>query len=287
MKLIATDLDGTLLNEEGKVSQKNAEAIKKATDFGIQVVVATGRSYEAASKPLQEVGITAPVICLNGANTYSKNKELLREAPLGRETAKDVQKHCEEENIYFELFTNEGVYSTSREKFIQVMIDILKSANPDMTEDEIRVGAERRFQNEEVQFIDHYATLFERDDLTVYKILAFSLDDKKLKDLFINLDVNPDLAITSSGEVNLEFNHPDAQKGIALEALAKSMGINMDEVMTLGDNFNDVSMLTMAGRGVAMGNAVEEIKALCKYTTKSNEEHGVAYAIEEMLKDLE
>ncbi|MFD2629782.1 Cof-type HAD-IIB family hydrolase [Oceanobacillus kapialis] len=287
MKLIATDLDGTLLNEEGKVSQKNAEAIKKATDFGIQVVVATGRSYEAASKPLQEVGITAPVICLNGANTYSKNKELLREAPLGRETAKDVQKHCEEENIYFELFTNEGVYSTSREKFIQVMIDILKSANPDMTEDEIRVGAEHRFQNEEVQFIDHYATLFERDDLTVYKILAFSLDDKKLKDLFINLDVNPDLAITSSGEVNLEFNHPDAQKGIALEALAKSMGINMDEVMTLGDNFNDVSMLTMAGRGVAMGNAVEEIKALCKYTTKSNEEHGVAYAIEEMLKDLE
>ncbi|WP_404456138.1 Cof-type HAD-IIB family hydrolase [Oceanobacillus kapialis] len=287
MKLIATDLDGTLLNEEGKVSQKNAEAIKKATDLGIQVVVATGRSYEAASKPLLEVGITAPVICLNGANTYSKNKELLREAPLGRETAKDVQKHCEEENIYFELFTNEGVYSTSREKFIQVMIDILKSANPDITEDEIRVGAERRFQNEEVQFIDHYATLFERDDLTVYKILAFSLDDKKLKDLFINLDVNPNLAITSSGEVNLEFNHPDAQKGIALEALAKSMGINMDEVMTLGDNFNDVSMLTMAGRGVAMGNAVEEIKALCKYTTKSNEEHGVAYAIEEMLKELE
>ncbi|WP_042221199.1 Cof-type HAD-IIB family hydrolase [Oceanobacillus manasiensis] len=286
MKLIATDMDGTLLNEEGKISSENVRAIRKALDLDIKVVMATGRSYEAASKPLKEVGLTAPMICLNGANTYSEKKELIRKAPLDRTTAREVQQHCEQEGIYIELFTNEGVYSTSREQFIQVMIDILKTANPDMSEEEIRKDAQQRFQSEEVHFIDSHASLFIREDIEINKILAFSLDDKKLKDLFIKFNLNPGLAITSSGAVNLEFNHPDAQKGIALEELAKNMEIDMKDVMTLGDNFNDVSMLTMAGRGVAMGNAVEEIKALCKYTTKTNEDNGVAHAIEEMLKEM-
>ncbi|MFD1172668.1 Cof-type HAD-IIB family hydrolase [Oceanobacillus picturae] len=286
MKLIATDLDGTLLNAKGQVSLENARAMRRAQDLGIKVVVATGRSYGAARKPLKEVGLTAPVICLNGANTYSEKKELLREAPLDKATARQVQLRCEQEGIYIELFTSDGVYSTSREKFIQVMIDILQTANPDMSEEDIRKDAEKRFQNEEVHFIESHDLLFEREFLQIHKILAFSLDNKKLSDLHSTFDSNPGLAITSSGEVNLEFNHPDAQKGIALEELAKNMGIEMKDVMTLGDNFNDVSMLKMAGRGVAMGNAVEEIKALCQYTTKSNDEHGVAYAIEEMLKEL-
>src|SRR5690625_2376428 len=94
------------------------------------------------------------------------------------------------------------------------------------------------------------------------------------------------ISITSSGAINIEFNHVDAQKGLALETLAKGMGIDMQDVMTLGDNFNDASMLQMAGRGVAMGNAEPEIKAMCDYTTKANDEHGVAVAIDEMLNEV-
>jgi hydroxymethylpyrimidine pyrophosphatase-like HAD family hydrolase len=93
------------------------------------------------------------------------------------------------------------------------------------------------------------------------------------------------IAITSSGDINLEFNHPEAQKGIALKSFAASLGIEMKDVMALGDNWNDASMLKMAGRGVAMANAEEGIKELCEYSTKSNIEDGVAAAIEEMLQE--
>lgn len=286
MKLIATDLDGTLLNEKGEISVENAQAIHEAMDYGIKFVVATGRSYDAANKALQAAGISCPVICLNGANTYSIDKKMLRNAPMDLEISRKIQAMCQEEDIYFELFTNNGVYSTSREQFIGVMIDILTSTHPDIPEDEIRAAAQQRFQNEEVKFVHNYDDLFLMDSLKIYKILAFSLQKEKLNKVSSQLEKETKLAITSSGDINLEFNHPDAQKGIALEALATNMGIQMKDVMALGDNFNDVSMLQMAGIGVAMENATEEIKELCQYTTKSNNEHGVAIAVEKMLNEV-
>ncbi|GAB3049436.1 Cof-type HAD-IIB family hydrolase [Virgibacillus ainsalahensis] len=286
MKLIATDLDGTLLNEQGEISRENAEAINKAMERGIKFVVATGRSYGAANKPLQAVGLASPVICLNGALTYSLEKEMMRSAPMDMTLAKKIQKLCDKAGMYVEFFTNNGVYSTSREHFLQVMVDIMKSANPDLTEAEIREGAEQRFQDEKVQFIQGYDDVFSQEGIEIHKILGFSIDKKKLQEVRETLKDEHELAITSSGDINIEFNHPDAQKGVALEVLAKSMGIEMKDVMALGDNFNDESMLRMAGRGVAMGNAVEEIKQMCDYTTTKNYEHGVAAAIEEMLKEV-
>ncbi|MFC2949098.1 Cof-type HAD-IIB family hydrolase [Virgibacillus sediminis] len=286
MKLIATDLDGTLLNQKGEVSRENAEAIQKAVDRGLQFVVATGRSYGAAGKPLKEVGLSAPVICLNGALTYSEDRKVLRSVPLDRKTAKNIQELCDQLGMYFEFFTSNGVYSTNQEQFLQVMIDIMKSANPHMSEAEIIEGAEQRFQDEQVEFISDNEQVFAVEGLEIYKILAFSMDKAKLAEVRESLQGEEQLAITSSGDINLEFNHPAAQKGIALQSLAGSMGIDMGDVMTLGDNFNDASMLQMAGRSVAMGNAEEEIKAMCSHVTGTNEENGVAAAIEEMLDAL-
>ncbi|MFC3041118.1 Cof-type HAD-IIB family hydrolase [Virgibacillus xinjiangensis] len=286
MKLIATDLDGTLLNEKGEVSRKNAEAIERAINQGLKFVVATGRSYGAAEKPLKEAGLTAPVICLNGAQTYSEDKTVLRSAPLGRTTAKHIQELCDRAGMYFEFFTSNGVYSTNREHFLEVMIDIMKSANPSLSEEEIIEGAEQRFQDEQVEFIQDNEEVFAIEGLEIYKILAFSLHKEKLADLRQALQGKEDLAITSSGDINLEFNHPDAQKGIALQFLAETMEIGMEDVMTLGDNFNDASMLQMAGRSVAMGNAEKEIKDMCSHITKTNDEDGVAAAIDEMLSSI-
>lgn len=286
MKLIASDLDGTLLNERSEISTENAEAIHQALAQGIEFVVATGRSYEAANIPLKKAGLSAPVISLNGALTYSLDQQVLRSVPMDQALARKLQLLCEEAGIYFELFTNNGVYSKSREHFLEVMIDIMKSANPNLSEAEIREGARQRFQAENVQFIGDYDDVFQMDGVQIYKILGFSMNPRKLADIRASLQDERELAVTSSGDINIEFNHPDAQKGIALDIFAKSKGIEMKDVMALGDNFNDASMLQMAGLGVAMGNAAEEIKAMCDAATKANDEHGVAVAIEEKLKEL-
>ncbi|SET58979.1 hypothetical protein SAMN05216389_11615 [Oceanobacillus limi] len=286
MKLIATDLDGTLLNEKGNVSLENAQAIRKALDMGIQVVVATGRSYDAANKPIQEVGLSLPIISLNGANTYTKEKELIRDIPMDRSICKKIQTVCEEENMYFEVFTNKGIFSLSRDDFKQVIMDIMMTAHPTISKEEIELAVEQRFQDEEVQFISNYDELFKDKNINIYKILAFSLDNSTLQKVRETFTDHSSVKITSSGSINLEFNDPQAQKGIALSLFAESQNISMQDVMALGDNYNDLSMLTLAGRGVAMGNAEEGIKQQCDFITKENKQNGVAYAIEEMLKEV-
>ncbi|AXI10812.1 Cof-type HAD-IIB family hydrolase [Oceanobacillus sp. 143] len=285
MKLIASDLDGTLLNEDGIVSEENAQAIKKAIDQGIKFVVATGRSYEAASKPLQAVGITSPIISLNGAVSYGEDQKIISKVAMDKEVSRQILASCQKRDMYIEFFTNDGMYSGSREYFLQVLVDIMKSANPDISDEEVREKAALRFQSEPVTFINDYEEIFSIDNVEIYKILAFSHDKTKLAAVREELSEESGIAITSSGDINLEFNHPEAQKGIALKSFAASLGIEMKDVMALGDNWNDASMLKMAGRGVAMANAEEGIKELCEYSTKSNIEDGVAAAIEEMLQE--
>ncbi|MDL4843038.1 Cof-type HAD-IIB family hydrolase [Aquibacillus rhizosphaerae] len=286
MKLFATDLDGTLLNEKHEVSQENAEAIRKAQAHGIEIVVATGRSFNAARKPLDAVGLDCPVICLNGAKVHDKDGKVTSTIPLDKAMCHKIKNACQNEGIYFEVFTNEGGFSSSREKFLEVMIDIAISAYPDLDEDMVRERGKQRFQDEDIQVTNDFQALFARNDIDVYKILAFSIVEGELINVNRQLQSETGIAITSSGDSNLEFNHPDAQKGIALKLFAAERGIEMKDVMAIGDNYNDVSMLKMAGRGVAMGNSDEAIKKVCNYSTKSNSEHGVAYAIEEMLEEI-
>ncbi|MDX8045860.1 Cof-type HAD-IIB family hydrolase [Gracilibacillus sp. S3-1-1] len=286
MKLFATDLDGTLLNEKHSVSPENKQAILRAKEQGIHIVVATGRSYHAAKKPLDEAGLSCPVICLNGAKVHNDAGDILATSPLDIKSCRNIQQTCQDNDMYFEIFTNQGGFSESRDQFIDVMVDIMKTSFPDANIEDVRKRATDRFQEEEITIIEDFEELFAREDLEVYKILAFSLDEQTLNNVYEQLNGNDTIAVTSSGASNLEFNHPNAQKGIALEKYAKQLGIEMKDVMTIGDNFNDLSMLTMAGRGVAMGNAEPEIIEACDYTTKTNKENGVAHAIDEMLQEL-
>lgn len=287
MKLIATDMDGTLLNEKNEVSQENVLAIKMAIEKGIQFVVATGRSYESAVKPLQAVGLTCPIITLNGAATFNLNKQQIRDIPLDVSVCRRILDICQKSNMYVELFIDDRMYSTGNEHFMDILLKMFKNILTESTEDEIRDIIERRFQQEKMQFIKNYEDILTKTNKKIYKLLGFSIDEVNLQNAYKELEQEPGVVITSSGELNLEFNHPEAQKGLALESLANSMGIEMKDVMALGDNLNDKSMLQKVGRGVAMGNAVDEIKEVCMFTTKTNNENGVAFAIEEMLKEYD
>ncbi|MEK5445024.1 MULTISPECIES: Cof-type HAD-IIB family hydrolase [unclassified Fredinandcohnia] len=285
MKLIASDLDGTLLNENSKVSAANAHAIQKAMDKGVKFVVVTGRSYDAANMPLKEVGIKCPIITLNGASSFDIDGNVLRDIPMDKSVCKKVYTACHNGEMYTEFFTNKGLFSFGRNRFIERMTSWWKTVNPNFTDEEINQKIELRFQNESVQFIEDYEQLEAMDDLKIYKLLSFADDEERHQQVYNELKDKTGVVITSSGYLNLEFNHPEAIKGLALAELAKSMGIEMKDVMSMGDNLNDKSMLEMAGRGVAMGNADKEIVDICNFHTKTNEEDGVAFAIEEMLKE--
>ncbi|WP_040206814.1 Cof-type HAD-IIB family hydrolase [Neobacillus jeddahensis] len=283
MKCIASDMDGTLLNSVQQISEENKQAILKAQAQGVEFVVATGRSYQEATYVLAAAGLSCPVICVNGAEVRSKEGKILSSNPLSKELARVVAAKLAENDVYYEVYTDKGAFTVDLDKAVSTLVDIIISANPEADRDEVAYAAGARIRDGLVQTVANYELLFADENVQIYKVLAFSFDASKLAAAGKALEGYTELAVSSSGHENLEITHQDAQKGLALEAFVQTKGIDLADTMAIGDSFNDVSMLERAGRSIAMGNASYEIKALCDEITDTNDEHGVAAAILDVL----
>lgn len=285
IKCIATDMDGTLVTGAHIITEENKEAILVAQAKGIEVVVATGRSYEEARFVLEESGLRCPMILVNGAEIRKEDGTLIGENPIEKSEATEIAKMLNEHDIYFEVYTTKGTYTNDREKGLALIIDIFLSINPGTDRDFIQEASKERFSEGHIHVVENYDHLFRSDEHKILKFLVFSFDVEKLLTASKALAYFPSIVVTSSAKGNIEITHKQAQKGVALEQFVKERGIGLEETMAVGDNFNDVSMFKRVGRSVAMGNAVDEIKALCNYVTASNEESGVGKAILEALKE--
>lgn len=278
-------MDGTLVNKQLKVTKENSERISSAVKDGHHVVIATGRSYDEARHALEEAGLHLPLICVNGAEMRSAEWNILSSIPLTYSQYEEIKNILDEEDIYYELYTSKGTYTDNREKAYEVMKDIVLTSNPEATDDDVQKAALRRFRLGLVSVVGDFEKLMEQSDLEVYKFLAFSSDTAKLQRAFQHLKGVEDLAVSSSADNNLEITNSEAQKGVALKRYAELKGIPLENTMAIGDNYNDVSMLEIAGFPVAMGNAVDEIKEMSVFVTKENDESGVAFAIQKFLEN--
>lgn len=284
IKCIASDMDGTLLTATQKITPENLEAIKAAQEKGVEVVIATGRSYFEASFVLDEAGISCPIICANGAEVRASDGKVVSSSPLEKDLAKKAAYILVQNNVYFEVYTNQGTYTIDEDRGVSIIVDIFLSGNPEADIDEVTKAAEERFTKGLVHKVNSYDELFNSDEHQIYKLLAFSFEPDFLVSAKEDLLKLEGMAVSSSGDENLELTSVNAQKGIALEAFVKEKGISLLETMAIGDNYNDLSMFKRAGRSVAMGNADDIIKAQCDVVTSANEESGVAKAIWEVLK---
>lgn len=278
-------MDGTLLNANQQVSEVTIEAIKAAQERGVDFLVATGRAYNEVRFVLDQAGLKCPAICVNGGEIRDENGNVQFSVGLDGPVSESVTKVFKEVNMYFELYTQGGTYTTDREKGIQAIVDIYHTANPSQDVDEIRSSANERFEQRLIEVIDDYNSVFEAADCHVYKFLAFSMDEELLMEVSKRLEAIDGIEVTSSGRNNLEIMHYDAKKGNALKRYTEAQGISLADTMALGDNYNDLSMLKIAGLSVAMGNAEQPIKDASKYVTATNDEDGVAQAIMRALEE--
>lgn len=286
VKLIVSDMDGTLLNEKMQISTANASAIREAEKRGIPFVVATGRGYTEAKPLLEEVELNCPIITLNGAQVYDEHGTILKTAGIDKATARKILTIIRENNLYCEITTGKGIFSDNRAKRIESVASLLFETNPDTTYKMAVVLAAARLEIMNIHYIDNYDKLIEDETIDVLKIIAFSQDGAKtLNPISAELNMIGDLAITSSFENNIEINHIEAQKGIAVRELADRMDIDLEDVMTFGDNINDLSMLEITGYSFAMENGAEEAKRVARYLTSSNSENGVAEGISLIFND--
>lgn len=283
-KLIAIDLDGTLLNSKSQISTENFEAIKAAQKEGIEIVISTGRAYFDVQTIFQNTGVKTWIIGANGATIHDPNGVLYHSQPIEPKLAYGILRSLEEDGYYYEVFSNESIFTPQNgRELLQIEMDRIKSANPDANISSLKEALVKQLSQTGFAFINSYKAI-EKAAADVYNILAFSFHEEKLKAGWEKYGNIEGLTIVTSAHHNFELEHCDASKGIALSKLTEKLDIPITGTVAIGDSMNDVSMLTIAGTGVAMGNARREVKDISDEITLTNDEHGVAKVILDIMK---
>ena len=285
IKLIASDMDGTLLDSSMQISPENAAAIKHATEQGVEFIVATGRNRTEALPALEQVGIECAMVTLNGAQVFDKTGQSLFTVPIDAQTVTSILDLLDERDIYYEVATDQGLFSQGQEQRIELFATHLGEVMPHLTH---KMAIAMVASQLEILPIHYVKNVRQRlaEGLEVLKIICFHKEEARvLGPVAKELEGFGELSITSSGANNIEINHRDAQKGIAVAHLAHERNIPLEQIMTIGDNLNDISMIQMAGVSFAMGNAALEVKEYAKYVTDTNIEDGVGKAILRALRE--
>lgn len=282
VQLIASDMDGTLLDNNMVISPRNAAAIKQAQREGVPFVVSSGRAYSEIKPLLEAAQINCPMITMNGGRMFDEEGREIFAAPLPRMLADQLITRFHQARLYIEVITEKGVFSDDKTQRIQNFAELLTRIHPGLPFKEAVIRSSARLELLNINYIDDYQELLDNPHTTFFKIVAFSSEGPTvlapLKQEL--LAAHDNIAITSSAASNIEVNHINAQKGIAVSKYADMLNIPLDNVMAIGDNNNDVSMLKVAGISYAMQNGSAEVKHLARYIAAPNDQDGVGKAIE-------
>jgi len=258
IKMLVTDIDGTLLRYDCSCSDYMKNTILKLNKKGVKVVLASGRMFDGAYPVSQQFGLETPVICYQGAMVRDKDK-ILWQAPVKKDLVKDIIKTLKEENIHTHLYNNDILYIDDYNK--KIMDDYCNG-----------------------RFVDYKIV----DNLNnveignVSKLLAVIYDEEKLVDLVRRMSekYKDKLTVVRSHKYYCEFTDINATKGVALDFLREYWGFKKEEVMASGDQDNDIDLLLHAGLKIAMKNSSEGLKKVADYICPHVNEDGLAQAIE-------
>ena len=271
MKLIALDLDGTLLTTDKRLSPENEAALRRAAEAGVEIVPATGRFYSGIPDCVRSLPYIHYAITINGAQVLDlRARSSLYRAEIPWRRAVELMEELDKLPVIYDCYMDDrGWMSQSHQE---------RAA--DFAPNKASLDQLQRLRTPVPEL---KAFLAERGQ-DVQKVMMFFQDPSlRLRSLEELARRFPDLTVTSSIPRNLELNSKAAQKGIALKRLAEQLGISPAETVAFGDDLNDVNMLRAAGIGVAMGNASEEVKAAADCVTATCDENGVAAALEALL----
>ncbi|AIO19218.1 Putative phosphatase YwpJ [Candidatus Izimaplasma bacterium HR1] len=260
IKMVVSDMDGTLLNSNLEISQKNLDAIEGLREKGIRFCIATGRPEQLVKEYIEPLNMKDPMIMYNGSVIgHPFQDEKLYDLKLEKKDIKEIIEYCELNDIIYMPYTKDMIISKPnyRVEFFQNRNEKLADKNKCIFED--------------IRDIDDIV-----NNHSINKVLLIENDQEKFektKELVANYS---QFEIASSQKGFIDINPRGASKGNALKVLAKHFGYTLDEIVVFGDQDNDVSMLEVAGVSVAMANASENAKNAADHITSSNNDSGVA-----------
>ena len=268
VKLLALDLDGTLLNAQKELTPRTRDALYAAAEAGVEVVPTTGRFFTGMPEVIQKLPFLHYAITINGAQVYDiRENKAVSTAEIPLETALRVLDYLDGFPVIYDCYQdNWGWMTRSMQENAATFVPIDHS---------LRMVRSLRTP------VDELKAYLREQNRGIQKLQLFTPDDALrlglLKDLAERF---PSLSVSTSMPCNIELNDAHANKGEAIASLAAYLGLPMEATMAIGDGLNDRSMIRMAGIGVAMANAAPEILAIADETTASCDEDGAALAIE-------
>lgn len=261
IQLIATDLDGTLLNSNHQISEYNKNVIKKADEMGIKIILATGRPTSAALKFLYDLDIDTELISFNGAMITDRNLNIIYQENLNSDIGINLINIAKKYNVYHQGFLadrwNIGFFDDKWTNFYSSIANI-----------------------------NNYTIGFSNINDYSFSKFMFIGENNILKDIALELKetFKDSIYYTFSRPVYLEVHSPKVSKAAALKYLADKYNINKNNIIAFGDNDNDLEMLEFAGISAAVENAEDIIKSKSKYIIKSNEDDGVGIFLNDILE---
>ena len=263
IKMVVTDIDGTIFSEKG-LSEKVRECLQNLCNKGIYVAIATGRTFGSAKYIAKEIGIKCPLICYQGGLVNSFEGEILDVKYLDSTIAKKIINELRARNIHMNVYVEDQLYVENDNEYIKNYI------------------GDKGIDYFKVDSFD------ELDFSKLNKVLAINYDEEFINNLIEELrEKYPEIYVVRSFKYFCEIANKEATKGNAIKFLANKYGIKIEEVMAIGDQNNDIEMVETAGIGVAMGNGTAEIKKAADYITTSVDEDGFVKAVNKFVWGLE
>jgi Cof subfamily protein (haloacid dehalogenase superfamily) len=282
-RLLAMDLDGTLLNDQKEIDLETIETIYDYRKRGGKVIISSGRSPLSTQWIARTIGLTGePIIAYNGAVLIDEKGEVSEQSFFQSELLLSFWRLCEAEGIYAHFYEGDTLLVPQvnkwNENWIENNIPTLEKSGGE------QLHCQSFREKCQVKVVENFNSYLQEREPNITKIAVFD-NGNKLADLPKRLkEQGVEMEISSSFNfVNLEITPVGVTKASALFKLTEKLGIPLYQTAAIGDNFNDSLMLSVAGLGIAMGNAPEKVKQLADKVTGNNNESGVAKAIRRYL----
>ncbi|MBU8639173.1 Cof-type HAD-IIB family hydrolase [Bacillus pumilus] len=275
MKIIAIDLDGTLLSENLTIQEQDVNALYFGQKQGHIVTIATGRALFDAKHITKKYHLNCPIIASNGAQIYVDN-QVLFEQYMNSRLIKPIITWLNKAEFYYQVYlsdkivvSNQGIQQLEKQLYHTVVED--PQFNQEMFWDSIKAQL--------VQYgLEEVPNSIPVDYDDVIKFMIVSPSQKNLKEAKEYFGQLNECVVTSSGPFNLEITSAGVDKGSSLNKICEYYKTTTKNAIAIGDNLNDLSMFNVAGTGIAMGNADKALSKVATFKTLSNHECGVAYA---------
>jgi Cof subfamily protein (haloacid dehalogenase superfamily) len=258
IKIIAIDQDGTLLNDDGSVSERNVQAVQTAVAQGIQVIIATGKTYASAVPVMARLGIKAPGVFTQGLVICNADGSVRYERALDRETAVQLIQFAESHNLPQTAYCGTRILAPWPSAYQRILHE--------------------KYGEPPLEVVGPLLSII--DDIHINKFLISDEVNNDETRRQLTALVGDRATVTQAVPEYIEVLPPGASKGRGVHMLLDDLGIQPEELLAIGDGENDLEMLQLAGVGVAMGNGKTAVKAIADYVTSDNNHSGVAEAIE-------